>query len=65
VAHKTGWITGHLHDAAIVYPRGADPYVLVVMTRGIPDETVARALIVDISRMVYAHVMAEAHARAA
>ncbi|HEX5408213.1 MAG TPA: serine hydrolase [Gemmatimonadaceae bacterium] len=65
VAHKTGWITGHLHDAAIVYPRGADPYVLVVMTRGIPDEHVARALIVDISRLVYTHVMAEAHARAA
>lgn len=61
VAHKTGWITGHLHDAAIVYPRGADPYVLVVLTRGIPDEHVARALIVDISRMVYEHVMAERH----
>jgi len=53
VAHKTGWITGVLHDAAIVYPRRAPPYVLVVLTRGIPDETVARKLIVDISRMVY------------
>ncbi|HEU4643676.1 MAG TPA: serine hydrolase [Gemmatimonadaceae bacterium] len=57
VAHKTGQITAHLHDAAIVYPRGGDPYVLVILTRGIPDETVARALMRDISRMVYAHAM--------
>lgn len=58
VAHKTGWITGHLHDAAIVYPRNAPAYILVVLTRGIPDENVARALIVDISRDVYQHVSA-------
>lgn len=58
VAHKTGWITGVLHDAAIVYPAGRDPYVLVVLTRGIPDRAVARALIADISRLVYEHVMA-------
>lgn len=54
VAHKTGWITGVLHDAAIVYPPGRKPYVLVVLTRDIPDEKVARALIADVSRMVYA-----------
>ena len=53
VAHKTGQITGHLHDVAIVYPSGRAPYVLVVLTRGIQDERVARALIVDISRLVY------------
>jgi beta-lactamase class A len=55
VAHKTGQITGVLHDAAIVYPPGRAPYVLVVLTSGIPDEKVATALIVDISRGVYAH----------
>ena len=53
VAHKTGWITGVLHDAAIVYPRARAAYVLVVLTRNIPDEKVARSLIVDISRLVY------------
>lgn len=57
VAHKTGQITGHLHDAAIVYPSGRGPYVLVVLTRGIEDEKVARSLIADISRLVYAHAM--------
>jgi beta-lactamase class A len=53
VAHKTGWITGVLHDAAIVYPRARSAYVLVVLTRNIPDEKVARSLIVDISKLVY------------
>ncbi len=59
VAHKTGSITAHMHDAAIVYPRGADPYVLVILTRGIPDEHVAKSLMADISRLVYEHVMRE------
>ena len=57
VAHKTGWITGVLHDAAIVYPKNRAPYVLVVLTRNIPDDTVARALIADISRLVYASLV--------
>ncbi len=53
IAHKTGWITGVLHDAAIVFPPRRKPYVLVVLTRGIRDENVARRLIVDLSRMVW------------
>jgi beta-lactamase class A len=57
VAHKTGQITAVLHDAAIVYPAGRPPYVLVVLTRGVPDEAVARALIADVSRLVYEHAV--------
>ena len=53
VAHKTGWITGVTHDAAIVYPPGRKPYVLVVLTKGIPDRPVAQKLIADISRLVW------------
>ena len=55
VAHKTGFITGVLHDAAIVYPPRRKPYVLVVLTRGVPDRSVAREMIVDVSRLVYVH----------
>ncbi|HEX3159550.1 MAG TPA: serine hydrolase [Gemmatimonadaceae bacterium] len=55
VAHKTGSITGILHDAAVVYPADGKPYVLVVLTGNIPDGAVATALIADISRLVYAH----------
>ncbi|HET7456118.1 MAG TPA: serine hydrolase, partial [Gemmatimonadaceae bacterium] len=60
VAHKTGSITAVLHDAAIVYPAGRPPYVLVVLTRGIPDEKVAQSLIADVSRMVYEHAVGSA-----
>ncbi len=58
VAQKTGSITGVLHDAAIVYPPSRTPYVLVVLTSGIPDELVAKSLIADISRLVWAYAAA-------
>ena len=55
VAHKTGEITAVSHDAAIVYPRGRPPYVLVVLTRGIKEGARSAKLIADISALVYAH----------
>jgi beta-lactamase class A len=54
VAHKTGWISGVLHDAALVQPVGRPPYVLVVLTRGIPDVATARGAIVDVARLTHA-----------
>lgn len=45
VANKTGWIDDHAHDMAVVRPDGAEPFVLVVLTRlaGVPtDEATAR-----------------------
>jgi beta-lactamase class A len=55
VAHKTGEITAVSHDAAIVYPPGRSPYVLVVLTHGIADGSKSARLIADISAIVYAH----------
>ena len=55
VAHKTGEITAVSHDAAIVYPAGKKPYVLVVLTRGITDGAKASKLIADISSIIYLH----------
>ncbi len=49
VAHKTGWITRIRHDAGIVY--APEPYVLVVLTRGIEDSKAADVVIADISRI--------------
>ncbi len=60
VAHKTGSITALLHDAAIVYPPGRDPYVLVVLTRGYRDEKAAAHLIADLSRLVYRRMVPDA-----
>lgn len=53
VAHKTGDITGIHHDAAIVFPPGEKPYVLVVLTQGFRDEKEANRVIAEISRAVW------------
>jgi beta-lactamase class A len=53
VAHKTGEITAVAHDAAIVYPSGRGPYVLVILTKGYPERANAARLMADLSRLVY------------
>ncbi len=53
VAHKTGNIAKHNHDAAIVYAPGRKPYVIVVLTKGIAEQKRSSKLIADISRAVY------------
>ena len=54
VEHKTGWIEAVVyHDAAIVRPPTGAPYALVVLTGGIQKDSVAYALVADLSRMVY------------
>ena len=59
VEHKTGWIGGVVyHDAGIVRPAGRAPYVLVVLTGGVKDDSVAYALVRDISHQIYAAVRA-------
>ena len=65
VAHKTGEITSHSHDAAIVYPSSRRPYILVILTRGVSSATVLDRLIADLSALVYAHSTASAVANAA
>jgi beta-lactamase class A len=65
VAHKTGEITAVSHDAAIIYPTGRKPYVLVVLTRGIADGTKSSKLIADISAILYAHNVAAAGSNSA
>jgi len=53
VAHKTGSITATLHDAGLVFPNGRAPYAIAILTRGIPDQAVARALVADCSRIIW------------
>jgi beta-lactamase class A len=53
VAHKTGEITALAHDAAIVYPAGRGPYLLVILTRGYPERAEAARLMADLSTIVY------------
>ncbi len=53
VAHKTGSITATLHDAAIVYPPDRSPFVMVVLTRGIPESRAAEALTADLATLAW------------
>jgi beta-lactamase class A len=53
VAHKTGNITAHYHDAAIVYPPGSDPYVLVVLTKDAASEPDAVRAVAAVSRLFW------------
>jgi beta-lactamase class A len=53
VAHKTGELTGHHHDAAIVFVGGRPRYVLVVLTRGINERDQSSNLIADLARMIH------------
>ncbi|MFM8395320.1 MAG: serine hydrolase [Acidobacteriota bacterium] len=61
VAHKTGEITRHQHDAAIVYPQSARgrngrsrrPYILVILTRGIADQAQSSRLIAELTSIIH------------
>lgn len=54
VAHKTGRITEIDHDAAIVYPAGGGPYVLVILIEGLADPDESEALGAAITSAVHA-----------
>jgi len=55
VAHKTGDVTAIHHDAAIVFPPGEEPYILIVLTAGIADEAAANRVIAEVSRAVWTY----------
>lgn len=52
VAHKTGWITGIHHDAAIVFSGDRPHYVLVILTQGLDSLSASSRLMADITRFV-------------
>ena len=63
VAHKTGNITATWHDAALIYPAaGEQPYALVVLSRGVREESRGKALQADIARLAHAAIL-DARAR--
>lgn len=53
VAHKTGSITRIAHDAALVYPPDASPFVLVILTRGWSDHDAAQRVGARIAEKVF------------
>lgn len=63
VAHKTGWITGVRHDSGIVYLPDGRAYVLVVLSKNVPDRTDANRTGAEVSRLVYDFMMDTAYVR--
>jgi beta-lactamase class A len=63
VAHKTGWITGIQHDGGIVYTGSRAPYVLVILTRGFPEDGTAVRLAAQLSRLVWEALTKDAGTR--
>jgi beta-lactamase class A len=53
VAHKTGWNDKLYHDAAIVYPPGHTPYIVVILTSGLSETDEAPALVAALSTGIY------------
>ncbi|MHB1501596.1 MAG: serine hydrolase [Candidatus Dormibacteria bacterium] len=53
VANKTGWVTGILHDAALVWPDDAAPYCLSVCTEGFTLQEAARRAIHAVSAQAW------------
>jgi beta-lactamase class A len=59
VAHKTGNITGVLHDSGIVFLPDGRKYVLVLLSRNLKDTEGAKAAMAGISELLYQHVIGQ------
>lgn len=53
VAHKTGNITGVEHDGGIVYMKDGRSYVLILLSKDIPNAETTQSMLAGISRMMY------------
>lgn len=53
VAHKTGNISRVEHDSGIIYLPDGRAYVLVILSKNLPESTVGKSTIAKISKMVY------------
>ncbi len=57
VAHKTGFITGVQHDAAIVYLTDGRSYVLVLLSKNLEDVDKGTDQLAGISKTVYEYLI--------
>lgn len=59
VAHKTGSITGVEHDSGIVYLPDGSSYVLIFLSKNLPENVPGREIGAKVSEMVYEFVSAQ------
>lgn len=58
VAHKTGEISTHTHDAGIVYPPGRKPYVVAIFTASDPETDRRAKAVARIAAEIHQYVTA-------
>jgi len=56
VAHKTGSITGVLHDSGIVFLPDGHKYVLVLLSKDLKNEPAAENALATVSELIYKYV---------
>ena len=56
VAHKTGSITGVHHDSGIVYLPDGRQYVLVLLSKNLPDFDKGTEVLARVSEKIYQHM---------
>ncbi len=59
VAHKTGSISGVLHDSGIVFLPDGRKYVLVILSKNITNEEKSREMMAEVSKLIYEFVISQ------
>ncbi|TVR15113.1 MAG: serine hydrolase [Balneolaceae bacterium] len=54
-ATKSGFITGVIHDSGIVYLPDGQSYILIFLSKDLPDAAIGREAGAEVSRMIYEH----------
>ena len=57
VAHKTGSISGVLHDSGIIYLPDETKYVLVILSKNVKNMDMAKEMMSVVSKMIYQYVV--------
>jgi beta-lactamase class A len=57
VAHKTGEISTHCHDAGLVFPPDRGPYAVAILTQFSAEEARPQRAVADISAAIYEHLV--------
>jgi beta-lactamase class A len=57
VSHKTGTITGVHHDSGIVLLPNGNKYVLVILSKGLENDTVATEAMARVSELIYLYTI--------
>jgi beta-lactamase class A len=59
VAHKTGSISGVLHDSGIVFLPDGRKYVLVILSKNLKNADEARTMMADVSKLIYDYTLGD------